>query len=380
MSSPSPASPPAPVASLSRRVTGYDVGPVRVAPATVLAPMEGITDRAFRMLVRSLGGCGLTVTEFVSSEMLARDVTRAWQTAEIDPTEHPVSIQIYGRDPGRMAEAARLCESLGADLVDLNLGCPSKQVTSGCAGSALMREPERARTIFEAVAAAISVPFTVKMRLGWDRDSLNAPLLARLAEDAGAKQVVVHGRTRMDAYGGTADWRAVAEVKRAVSVPVVVNGDILTVAHAVQALEQSGADGVMVGRGIMRNPWLLAQIAQHLEGRLVFEPALSERRAVLMRYIDLLDEGVGGEPRALLGRIKQVTGYLTRGVERSTEARDAVFRARDVDEARGRLHELFDRLEREADAGVFERVAYETHDPRLRPGDSRSLNRPAAAV
>lgn len=360
------------------RPFAYHIGPVRVAPATVLAPMEGITDRSFRMLVRSLGGCGLTVTEFVSSEMLARDVTRAWQMAELDPAEHPVGIQIYGRDPERMAEAAQLCEGLGADLIDLNLGCPSKAVTSGCAGSALMREPERARAIFEAVGRALRVPFTVKMRLGWDHDALNAPLIARMAEDAGAQQVAVHGRTRMDAYGGSADWRAVAEVKRTVAVPVVVNGDILTVAHAVAALEQSGADAVMVGRGIMRNPWLLAQIAQHFAGEPVIEPSLAERRAVLMRYIELLGEACE-EPRALLGRIKRVTGYLTRGVERSSQARDAVFRSHSVDEARARLHELFDRLEREGGGDVFARVCYEASDPRLREGDSRTLQRPESA-
>ncbi|MFU8803973.1 MAG: tRNA dihydrouridine synthase, partial [Bradymonadaceae bacterium] len=234
---------------------------IEISPPVVLAPMEGVTDRAFRTLVRGLGGCGLAVTEFVSSEALTREVEQAWRMAELDPEEKPVSIQIYGRDPERMSEAARHCEELGADIVDINLGCPSKTVVTGCAGSALMREPELAVEIFDAVFEAITIPMTVKMRLGWNHEMLNAPYLAEEAVRAGAKMIAVHGRTRSDQYKGSARWELIRDVKDAIDVPLLVNGDIRCPDSALQAIELSGADGVMVGRGVMSDPWTIRRIS-----------------------------------------------------------------------------------------------------------------------
>jgi tRNA-dihydrouridine synthase B len=353
----------------------FSVGPHRVAPACALAPMEGITDRPFRNLVRSLGGCGLTVTEFISSEALSRQVSRAWQMAELDPDEHPVSIQIYGRDPERMAEAARLCQDVGADIVDLNLGCPSKNVTSGCAGSALMREPERALEIFRAVRRAITVPMTVKMRLGWDREHLNAPEVARMAEGEGAQMIAVHGRTKACAYKGQADWITVRKVKEAVRVPVLVNGDILTVHDADRALEQSGADGVMVGRGAMRDPWILRRIAEHRAGVEPYEPTLEERRDVLFRYYDLIvHDRADLPPKYAMGKLKKVTGYFTRGLPYGARLRDAVYSATEVTAVYDAVRAWFDLLfERGLDDGFGQ--VFSDEDPRYKPSDARRLDR-----
>lgn len=317
--------------------------------------MESITDRGFRALIREMGGCGLTVTEFVSSEMMTRQVKRAWQTAELDPDEHPVGIQIYGRDPAKMATAAQYCQDLGADLVDLNLGCPSKQVTGGASGSALMKDPPLAQAMFEAVHAAITVPMTVKMRLGWDDDRRNAVEIARMAEGAGAAMVIVHGRTRMQMYRGHADWRAVGEVKAAVGIPVLVNGDILTVEDAVEALAQSNADGVMVGRGTMRDPWLLRRISDHFAGRTPYTPSLIERRDALLRYFDMLALD-SHTPRRAMGRMKKVTGYFTRGLPFGAELREQIYHSFSVEAIRDAVHAYFERLAREGIRDGFEQV------------------------
>lgn len=319
------------------------IGPIQLAHPTILAPMEGVTDRAFRGLIRSFGGCGLTVTEFVSSEGMKRRDPKAWRQAALDPDERPVSIQIYGRDPESMAEAARACEGMGADIIDINLGCPSKHVTSGASGSALMKEPDRARRIFQAVKGAISVPMTVKMRLGWDESRLNAPEISWIAQEEGAQLVTVHGRTREQMYKGIADWAAIAEVKQRVGVPVIVNGDILTARDALLALEASGADGVMVGRGSVRDPWIFERISAVLRGEPFEEPSLDARRAALLRYLDLLQQGVRSELHAL-GRFKKAIGFFTRGLPYGDELRAQIFQLHEIQAVYQAAHAYFDQL------------------------------------
>ncbi len=327
--------------------------------------MEGITDRPFRRLVRGLGGCGLTVTEFVSSEQLSRNVRQAWEVAEIDPDEHPVAIQIYGRDPERMATAARSCVEVGADVVDLNLGCPSKAVTSGCSGSALMREPDRARRIFAAVRAALGeVPMTVKMRLGWE--VRNAPEVARIAQEEGAALVTVHGRTRAQMYRGSADWAAVGEVKAAVSIPVLVNGDVLTPDDALAALSTSGADGVMVGRGAVRDPWILRRIADALAGRTPYEPSLMDRRDVLLGYFDLL-RAEARTPERAMGRLKKATGLFTRGLPYGADLRQQIFHSYEPEPVYEAVSTWFERLECEQIADGFE-FGCDPADPKAKKG------------
>lgn len=351
----------------------FDIGPVTVPFPTALAPMEGITDRSFRCLVRGLGGCGLTVTEFISSDQLGKKNKRAWAMAELDPEEHPVSIQIYGRDPATMALAAVQCQEVGADIIDLNLGCPSKAVTGGCSGSALMREPELAQRMFVEVARAIEVPMTVKMRLGWDHGALNAPLIAKMAEDAGAQMVAVHGRTRMQMYKGVADWAAVRAVKDAVSIPLLVNGDILTVDDALAALEASGADGVMVGRGTMRDPWILRRISDRLAGRTPYRPPLADREAVLLRYFELIARETY-TPRAAVGRLKKVTGYFTRGLPYGAELRQTIYHSHAIEPIHDAVRAYFARLAAEGIDDGFARV-HDDGEQGYSKGDARTLQR-----
>lgn len=351
------------------------VGHLDLEHPTALAPMEGITDRPFRRLIRELGGCGLTVTEFISSNELSRQTRKAWQQAEIDPDEHPVAIQIYGREPRRMAEAARYCEGLGADIVDLNLGCPSKNVTTGCSGAALMKDPPLAAAIFRAVRREISVPLTVKMRLGWCSETHNAAEIARAAEGEGAAMVAVHGRTREQMYRGIADWRAVGEVKAAIKIPLLVNGDILTVEDGRRALADSGADGVMVGRGAVRDPWVLRRISDSLAGREPYDPSLSERCDVLLRYYDLLQDDTKTLRRAI-GRMKKAAGLFTRGLPYGADLRERIFHSYEPEPIYDAVWEYFERLAAEGITDSFTTVHDDEAD--YSSGDDRSLDRRAS--
>jgi tRNA-dihydrouridine synthase B len=343
-------------------------GALTLDTPTILAPMEGVTDRPFRRMIRTLGGCGLTVTEFISSEQLSKDSERAWRRAEFDPDEHPVSIQIYGRDPIHLASAARACENFGADAIDLNLGCPSKQVTSGCSGSALMKEPEHASLIFKAIREAVSVPFSVKMRLGWDDESINAPEIALRAQDAGAEMVTVHARTRMQMYRGHADWSAIRAVKQAVQIPVIANGDVLTVDDAMKAFADANADGVMVGRGILRDPWLLRKISTHLSGQPIFEPTLDERKAHILGYFEILRSDTKTEKSAI-GRMKKATGFFTRGLPYGRDVREEIYHSFSAAAVYEAIDTYFERLSREGLEREFNRIhldesAEQRHDDR----------------
>lgn len=346
-------SPQNPLIPPVKRLDTLSISGLTLASPTALAPMEGITDRAFRGLIRGVGGCGLTVTEFVSSEGLKRRERKAWQHVELDPTEHPISIQIYGRDPHAMAEAARECEEMGADIIDLNLGCPSKKVTGGCSGSALMREPLRSAEIFRAVRAAIRVPMTVKMRLGWDEVSLNAPDIAYAAQEEGAAMIAVHGRTRMQNYRGSANWEAVRPVTERISIPVMVNGDILNAEGALRALRESGAAGVMVGRGAVRDPWIFRRINSALKGSPFQEPSLDERDQSLRDYFDLLAIGSQSETHAC-GRIKKIIGLFTRGLPLGSELRSQIFPLMTLAPIYQATEAYFARLRREGLCESFE--------------------------
>lgn len=266
---------------------GIRIGSVTTAGNVLLAPMSGVTDQPFRRLVKRYG-CGLVYSEMIASRefLLA---TRKTQRMSIDgAAEAPIAVQLAGCEPDIMAEAARITEERGAAIIDINMGCPVKKVVTGWAGSALMRDEDHAARIVEAVAKAVSIPVTLKMRMGWDHDNLNAPSLAKRAESAGARLITVHGRTRQQLYTGTADWAFIRRVKEAVTVPVVGNGDVCSAADARELLRLSGADGVMIGRGAFGKPWFPARVMADLGGAPLPEPSMDERRDLLLEHYDAL--------------------------------------------------------------------------------------------
>lgn len=275
----------------------------------ILAPLSGVTDLPFRALAKSLGA-GLVVSEMIASWAMVRENRNTMRMAEVVAGGGPSSVQLAGCEPDAMAEAAKISVAQGADIVDINFGCPVKKVAVGqSAGSALMRDEILAGRILSATVSAVDVPVTLKMRMGWDRDSLNAPALARIAEDAGIAMITVHGRTRQQFYEGSADWDFIAHVKNAVKIPVIVNGDITTEARAAEALQRSGADGVMIGRGAYGRPWFLKQVADYLTtGHLTPAPSLADQKAVLLRHYADIRAHFGERAGVRLGR-KHVAWY-----------------------------------------------------------------------
>ncbi len=287
----------------------------------ILAPMSGVTDLPFRRLVKQ-SGAGLVVSEMIASEALIRESRKSLLMAETCPEELPMAVQLAGCEPGVMAEAAKLNEDRGAAIIDINFGCPVKKVVNGHAGSALMRDEVHAARILQATVKAVKLPVTLKMRTGWDHANRNAPRLARIAEECGIRMITVHGRTRCQFYDGTADWAFVREVKSAVRLPVVVNGDIVDLAAVRRALAESGADGVMIGRGCYGRPWFLKQVIAYLRGgEAPADPSIAEQHAILRAHYEAMLSHYGAASGLRVAR-KHV-GWYSRGLPGSAEFRAA---------------------------------------------------------
>jgi len=338
------------------------IGQVTLAHPVALAPMAGMTDTAFRRLVKRKGGCGLVVTEMVSSEGIVRGIDRTLEYAEYTEEERPVSIQIFGGDPAKMADAAQIVEGMGADIVDINMGCPVPKIAKHNAGCSLMREPEHAASIVNAMARAVRIPVTVKMRAGWNEHEVNAPELARRVADAGAAAIAVHGRTAAQSYTGESDWSLIEQVASSVTVPVFGSGDCIEPGDITTQLRRAPIAGVLVGRGALRNPWIFSQAADAARGGAGDGPSLEARGQFLLDYIDLLlaervNEADGfrhsapgqpdtppparGRERWVINKLRALGSWYTKGLDNGSHLRIAINAAASIPELRRLITDFF---------------------------------------
>ncbi len=329
----------------------FHIGPTRIAPATVLAPMAGVTDTVFRRLIRNQGGCGLIMTEFTSSHgvvasvkgdsLKAKKGSRTFRYLYFEPEEHPISAQLFGSDPQVMADAAKACQDFGFDIVDINFGCPVNKVVKCNGGSGLLRDLPLVEEILRKVRAAISIPFTMKFRAGWNDQELVTTKMAQLAEDCGLQAVALHPRTREQGYSGKADWSRIAEVKAAVRhIAVIGNGDIITPEDAVRMVRETGCDAVMIGRTASSNPWIFQQIQQYLATGTYEQPSERQRYELMRTYYGMLCER--GE-KDTVGKMKQFATYFTHGVRNGSKLRVEIYKTADAAQILDHVDAFFER-------------------------------------
>jgi len=317
-----------------------NIGNIQLQDNVLLAPMSGVTDLPFRRLVKSFGA-SLVISEMIASRAMIMQTRESLQKCQKDAAHYPMSVQLAGCDPEVMAEAAKLNEDLGADIIDINFGCPVKKVVNGFAGSALMKDEDLATRIMDAVVKAVKIPVTMKMRLGWNYENLNSPSLAKKAEDVGIKMLTVHGRTRCQMYNGSANWQLISNVKNAVKIPIIANGDIRNATDAATALKLSGADGVMVGRACYGRPWLISQINAELCGSSAKKaPALHEQKEIVLKHFAEMLEHYGEQGGIPLAR-KHI-GWYSSGLKGSADFRAKINTTQGAENVRQTIIDFYD--------------------------------------
>lgn len=328
-------------------MASLEIGPIQISPPLALAPMAGLTHSSFRRLIRELGGCGLVVTEMINAAAFSPKALRSHRMLRFRPQERPIAAQISGHDPEHIAAAAVIAQEHGVDVVDINAGCPARQVIGSGSGAALLRDLDLLEAILRSTRQAITIPLTLKYRAGWDAQHIVAREVAVLAEACGCQAIALHPRTRTQMYRGRADWQLIADVVQLVRIPVWASGDVRSVADAAKCFAETGCAGLMLGRAAMANPWILAQIAAALTGETPVEPTITDRYKLLQRYLALLQEDIPS-PVSVLGKTKYFVGQLQLGAPGVAAFRQGVMRARSVEEARARIEEYFEPLLEEA--------------------------------
>jgi nifR3 family TIM-barrel protein len=325
------------------KVSPFKIRNIEINPPLVLSPMAGVTDVSFRRLLKRRGGVGLTVSEFISVEGLTRNNPKSKRQMRFYQDERPFAVQIFGGQPERMRMAAEMAEEVGADILDINCGCPAPKVVKHGGGSGLLKDYDRLETILKEVKKAITIPLTIKIRAGFYDHTINAVETARLAEACGVEHIALHGRTKEQGYRGLANWDLVKEIKENVKVPVSGSGDVTTIQQAFARFAETGCDGVLIGRGAMANPWIFRQIEDAINGCEIFQPTLQDKRAVLLEYFDMLREDMPETPA--INRMKQLAGQFTRGLQGGALFRTSIYHSHSVDEVLERIEEYFTAIE-----------------------------------
>jgi tRNA-dihydrouridine synthase B len=329
--------------AMTPEIKPFKIRDIAINPPLILSPMAGVTDVSFRRLLKRRGGVGLSVSEFISVEGLTRSNPKSKRQMRFYEEERPFAVQIFGGQPERMRIAAEMAEEIGADVLDINCGCPAPKVVKHGGGSGLLKDHTRLETILKEIKKAIKIPLTIKIRAGFYDHTINAVDTARLAEACGVEHIALHGRTKEQGYRGLANWDLVKQIKETVSVPVSGSGDVTTSEQAFARFRETGCDGVLIGRGAMANPWIFRQIEDEMQGREIFQPTLADKRAILYEYFDMLREDMPETPA--INRMKQLAGQFTRGLQGGALFRTSLYHSHSVDEILDRIEEYFEAIE-----------------------------------